>query len=690
MIKGKRGLALAMSILAISLTACSDDYTYPTYTWTDGHIVTIGGKLYTYDDIYKYFENTKSSAQAYFTVAKSVLAQSVTKVSDGIKSTIDTKIENLHDTWKTNARTNGTSYKEEKEKTFDSEGVEDEDELIAKYTAQEQVDENSESFKTVKTNDDGYQYYLSENLTKDYVEENAPYHVSHILIKVDASSEGEGYYNGQISADDAKQIDTVVRMLSSGRTFGDTALIASDDSSNTQYGELYTKDSMVAMQKDTSYVNEFKLGVYAYDTFLNSKTNNNSTSGENRATKEIAASLRVPGTDENKGYVTDSEVAYDIDDTLYGSNESHGGDSAGAFGIPLSACFEMNQLADMESNPSTGESITTENKKSITARQYPRNILFNNYFNYRGVSFIYDDSDEYDAKFLKEFNDLMTFKGESQVADIAAFKTFCESHKTQYGYKLDEYNYVKEQLGKVNSERFATSSFDLYGYASTATATSAIQTTTLSKIGQKKILTDEKGNEIIIARAGTSGDSGYQGIHFIIVNNDPFTSDKNGNYDKKYQYYRMNVPSSTSTNVAYSNSYAEHPSFINYVNADTNSNTTYNERRDTLQDAISNALDSEDITLWRYNLEKFKEEYGYDFTTLLGDKKTIIDQYITLTEEDSEDSANDTLDSSWETYIEELNLQEYYAVNRMVPTIGIAAFESGNLTAAMEEVCYVD
>jgi hypothetical protein len=68
----------------------------------------------------------------------------------------------------------------------------------------------------------------------------------------------------------------------------------------------------------------------------------------------------------------------------------------------------------------------------------------------------------------------------------------------------------------------------------------------------------------------------------------------------------------------------------------------------------------------------------------------LISQYVTLTKESSVESANDSLDGSWETYIKEINLETELATQRMIPTIGIAAFESGNLTAAMEEICYVD
>lgn len=693
MMKGKRGVALAMSLIAISLTACGEDYTYPDANWVDHEIVTVGGKTYKYDEIYKIFkeQNGKTSAQSYFNLAKSILAQAVTTRSQGLLSIVDNKMENLHDTWKTNARTNNTSYKEEQEKTFDSEGVENEEELREKYISQQQISQNQTSFETVKTsaNNSNEEYYLSEDLTKQYVENKAPYHVSHILIKVDAASGGEGYYNGQISSDDAKQIYNVTRMLANGTSFGSVAQIASDDQSNTQYGELYTKDNMVAMQKDTSYVNEFKLGVYAYDTFLNPKTKSGSTDTRNASNKTVATSLRVPGTKD--GYNSESEVADDISQTLVGQGK--------AFGIPLSVCYEMNSVADWESNPHDGSSIKTSNGKSISARQYPRNVLFNSFFNYHGVSFIYNDKGkEFEDRFLAEVNDIMVAKAKGdtttavQFASIQDFKAAASTYNLEY--KADEYDAIEAQLSNLDDSAFVEYDGELVNYNESLNGKKA-DISLDNAINGKKVLSDGKGNPLIVARAGTSGDSGYQGIHFISVNNDPFTGDKNGNVSNKYKYYRANVPDDSKkdgnvTIAAYSSDYDTNPSFINFVNADSNSTTTYNNRRSTVESVIKKSFDSEDITLWRYNLAEFKSKTNKDFMDYLAPEvKNEINKYIILTEKSSTDSANETLDSSWETYINTINIQTEYAEDRMVPLKGIAYFEAGEFTPEMEEACYV-
>ncbi|MBS7383750.1 MAG: hypothetical protein KIG79_00715, partial [Bacilli bacterium] len=461
-------------------------------------------------------DNSKGSAQAYFNVAKNILAQLVTPKTDTMLSNVDTKINDLKNTWKTNARTNNTSYKEEQEKTFDSENVEDLDELREKYISQQQVEKNSQDFYEINANgvtDPSYTYYISEQMTKDYVTNQAPYHVSHVLVKVDASSDGEGYWNGKITADNAKKIGNAVRMLASSDSFGSVAqLVSEDEGSAKMYGELVTTtegSQSVAMEKTTSYINEFKLGLYAYEAYLNPKTK---AAEVNTA---VRASLRVPGqaaASSSFDYKNDTAVSELITDgTLVGKN--------GAFGIPLSKAIPLGYIADVEKNIVDGSKVDYASET-----QYPRNILFNNYFNYHGVNFLYDDSDTYEAEFLKDAIEVGAHSGETILT--------LNDVKNKLPSKYAEYEYVKGQLSKIDAGKFKTVegiSDNLYNYNFDAITKKSV----LTKIPtSKKILVekDTDTNPVIIVRGGSSG---YQGIHFIVVNNDPFVNSQN-----TYQYYR--------------------------------------------------------------------------------------------------------------------------------------------------------
>lgn len=662
--KGKRSLTLALSLLSIaSLTACDDDYKYPKNKWEEGKIVNVGGKNYTFEQIYKLLDNTKGSAQAYYNVAKNVLAQLVTKRTDAMLATVDSKMNELKNTWKTNARTNRTSYKEEMEKTLDSESVDDIDELRNKYIAQAQNDENSTAYYNINADgatDKSYKFYISEEMTKNYVKEQAPYHVSHILIKVDASSDGEGLWNGKISSDDAKQIGNVARMLASNDSFGSIALIASDDEGSAkQYGELFTStdgSEQVAMEKTTSYINEFKLGLYAYDTFLNPNTKSNS---------EVRTSLRVPGDN-----VATSAVKDTIKEVLIGKETG-----SKAFGIPLSVALTMGYVAETEKN-------MVDNTKVDYAQetQYPRNILFNNYFNYHGVNFIYDDSDKYDEKFLAEAKEIAAVAGK----DSSAW-TQPSDVKPSLPTKYAEYEYVKGQLGKIDQNKFQ----EIEGVSDNLVEYTYNNSTNRSEYtpiaGSKKILVekDNSQNPVIIVRGGSSS---YQGIHFIVVNNDPFE-----NADTKYQYYRTNIPSASESDKtkADSDSYNDNASFINFVTTDVNSNTTYNTRRDALYKSIKKANSNIEFNLYESNKAAFKSAYNVDFDTLLGDYSKLVNRYIDTTRDSSQISANDSLDESWETYIRQLSIQEDVSPRGIVPQVCISAFEGGNFDGK-ENLCHVE
>lgn len=663
---GKRSLSLAMSILAIaSLTACDDDYTYPDAKWKEGIIVNVDGKDYKYDEIYQLFDNSKGSAQAYFNVAKNILAQLVTPKTDTMLSNVDTKINDLKNTWKTNARTNNTSYKEEQEKTFDSENVEDLDELREKYISQQQVEKNSQDFYEINANgvtDPSYTYYISEQMTKDYVTNQAPYHVSHVLVKVDASSDGEGYWNGKITADNAKKIGNAVRMLASSDSFGSVAqLVSEDEGSAKMYGELVTTtegSQSVAMEKTTSYINEFKLGLYAYEAYLNPKTK---AAEVNTA---VRASLRVPGqaaASSSFDYKNDTAVSELITDgTLVGKN--------GAFGIPLSKAITLGYVADVEKNIVDGSKVDYASET-----QYPRNILFNNYFNYHGVNFLYDDSDTYEAEFLKDAIEVGAHSGETILT--------LNDVKDKLPSKYAEYEYVKGQLSKIDAGKFKTVegiSDNLYNYKFDAITKKSV----LTKIPTSKRILVEKDtdtNPVIIVRGGSSG---YQGIHFIVVNNDPFVNSQN-----TYQYYRTNIPDASADPAsAKSADYSTNPSLINYVKADINSNTTYNARRDAVVAAVKASDSNIDFRLYEENIKKF----GADkFNELLGDYAGIINKYIEITKESSELGKNSSLDESWETYIQTLALQEEITPRGLVPEVCVSAFEGGNYLT-LEGICHVE
>lgn len=650
----KRNRALGIAILALSsvLASCNEDFTYPKNKWQENVVVTVGGKEYKYKEIYDLMNGKKESAQAYYTTAKNILAQLVTPITDSMRSKVQSEMDELHNTWKANARSNGTSYKEEQEKTLDSEKVDTEDELVAKKLASQQNTQNSKNYfaEVDGVTDPKEKYYISEQATKDFVTNQAPYHVSHILAKVDASGDGAGLWKGEISSDNAKKIGDVVRMLATGSSFGDTAQVLSDDGSKTSGGELSSTDSgseQIAMLKSTSYVNEFKLGLYAFDAYLN-KT----LTEEERAA--AAKSLRLPTT------VDSSSVKTDIANTVLGQGK--------AFGIPLSAAYTMQFYRDQT------DALDGTDIKDAKATSYIRNIYFNNYFNNHSVNFVYKQSVlEYETQFLLDLNEYLLAAGKSTVLTAASLENSTDAFLRK---KYEEFEYVSGLLAETDEDRFVNKNISLVQFKHN-------QTNDVENVATKDILVDEKGNPIIVTRAGADS---YQGIHFIIVNNDPFDDAEN-----KYQYYRVNTPKEGSDVAAESTDYSTNPSFVNFVTADKGTTTTYTNRVNAVEAVINSSDSHSDYTLWEQNIITFNKNHEKDnitFKDVIGETvyKDITDM-IANARKSSTRSDEESLDSSWETYIQKMGVQEENA-KRVLPGVCSVFFEAGDVEGK-DGMCHV-
>ncbi len=681
--RGKKTLAAAIALVTMTslLGSCDDTYDFPWYwiwEWEDGLVVTVAKKDYTFEDIYAKMYGTKDSAESLYNCASDVLAQIVTPVTDSIKSQVDQEWIDQEETWKSNASTNGTSYSEEQDNTFDSEHVEDEDELYLKMLSEALVEENEDQFyddEYAETDLGETLFSISEEQTKEYVEEMRPYHVSHILVNVDAadvSSDSTAFYDGHISESDANKISNVIKQLASGNSFQDTAAVFSDDGSASNGGELcgdgssssIDASSAVGMQLDTSYVNEFKLGVYAYDKFLNPDT-------QDADTQELLSNdLRIPGTE---GINENSATSVTIDYTTIANNQ--------AYGIPLSIAVMLGYDADQESADS-GKSVDFTDET-----QYPRNIIFNNYFNNHSISFVYDDSDTFTMQsYIDELN------GTGAYRETITTDNFNEAN---YPYEYREYSYIRNQLDSIASDASNSnvwtnySNIELIQYQSTYNAASNDATVERVSLGNNQnILTDTDGNPILITRSGNSGDSGYQGIHFIIVDHNPFEDPEND-----YLYYRINVPDADEEDAAYSVDYASYPSFVNYITDDPNSIDNYLDRIELVKAAVKGYNSNMDFERFYANLETFYTMYpGQTAADLFGEEYwETIESYMTLTINSDETDANDELDDDWENYVNTLNLQEDIVPTRIVPTVCISYYKKGSESMGeVEDMCHVE
>ena len=173
-----------------------------------------------------------------------------------------------------------------------------------------------------------------------------PYHIRHILVKVDeASNADEKFYKGTITEKQAKNLYLVASKLAEGKyTFSEIAKIdeISEDGSNATGGDVGIMTNN-ATSGSLQMVNEFQLGLYAYDNLYDA-TN---------AADGAAAAIK-----EGLGITDDVKAAL----------------PANAVEVPYEAFVKIGEAAkvtaDKEGNKLANGSTAV----------YPRNILWNKYF----------------------------------------------------------------------------------------------------------------------------------------------------------------------------------------------------------------------------------------------------------------------------------------------------------------------
>jgi hypothetical protein len=466
----RRKFAIASFALAtlVTLSACSN----PVTENSDGFLITMKDKDgavtgYTADALFGQYQNNEFGVSKFVeSVTELVIRNQINQedpTSQALRAEIlrkaDISVDGVKETARTNASTNGTNYNDELETLFESYNVEDLDELkdyFAYRTMKQEVedryfDDNKESFLT---GDDFGPGYLNERL---------PYHVKHILVKVSAA--GADLYNGRISEPEARKLFAVANRLAiqrNGETFGEVAREMSEDGSKEQFGDLGI------MSKATSFVNEFKLGVYAYDAVFN----------QNAEVQDKADALNVP------------ETAIEFFDDL------------GLGTIPFHAFVSLNEFAnvtkDQNGNP-------VNNNDSL---YFPRNVLFNQYFNRHNISVVTPES-----------------RGGG--------------------------DYIHSGFRNV------------------------------AELGGQRVLTDENGRVILVVRAGTgSGESGYQGIHFIVVERSALVNLQNG--VTLEDYYTTEIPG--TPNYPKSNG----QDLVTFVNFNVTTTANYKTRSETVKNEIRN------------------------------------------------------------------------------------------------------
>lgn len=353
--KSKITLGIALSALSCTLLAGCGGATYSPegviLTYTDSTGKT---QNYTADDLFgDYYKDSSKVSTMFDSIFKVIVRNYFNEGQDGhdkyaqILKNATVEVEGVKSKAKENADTNSTSYDEEWNKLLESNNCKDEEELLEHFIYEGELTEFNDQFydnhiSTLRdglpTDEEGYDGYINSKL---------PYHVRHILVKV-SDSGSTNYYNATISGENATKLADVAQTLADGNSFGDVALKYSDDSSNTKFGDLGVMD------KDTSFVNEFKLGVYAYENLYNVNT------------KDAAKTSNI------------SMAKNDIDENYKEAAEDDGYIASIPYAVFAKLRSDANVVKDSEGHVVNDDSPNT----------YPRNIWFNNYLNKHQIAVI--------------------------------------------------------------------------------------------------------------------------------------------------------------------------------------------------------------------------------------------------------------------------------------------------------------
>ena len=406
--KSKLSITLVTSfIAAMALTACKDVtksdkavVTFKTYSGETVELIT--------DNVYNKYRGTSNGISMFYEKILEVLIRNEFKGYNGkagfskgdmnleqIENYAKNQVQEQKDKAKENAKSNkDTSYKDEWQKVLDSYNVEDEEALKQHfiYEKEKEVIKNWYAGDKDKA-EDLKKEFIGLDANGDKVDSKVaaamPYHVRHILVKVDEASDSNAkFYKGTISEAQAKLLANTVNALASGNyTFSQVAQLYSEDSSASNGGDVGIMTN-AATSGSLGMVNEFQLGIYAYDNLFDAGHTANAKK------QNVLDGLGITPTVETEFADTLVEVPYDA----FAKIGEYAEITADKFG---------NKLANG------------------SATLYPRNILWNKYLNLHNI-FLITNKTRAASKFkaddaAKEFETLVTDTDDAN-APTARFK----------------------------------------------------------------------------------------------------------------------------------------------------------------------------------------------------------------------------------------------------------------------------
>lgn len=392
--KSKLSLGLVTGLIGVmAMTACSDVtskkdaiVTFKGYNGEDSYTIVT-------DEMYsQYRDSADGISKFYEQILEVLIRDSFNKGSIG-STALDTKktlgtiekeawddVSDQKETAEENAKTNGTSYSTEWDAILSSNGVESTDELYQLFIYQKEKTQ-IEDWYYEKNLDSLKEEYIGVNNTgatvepqSDYTGEissRLPYHLRHVLVSVD--NDANNYSTGTITSEQAQNLSNVVTKLREGKlTFGEIALSNSSDSgSSAIYGDAGIVTNKASSDGSLTMVDEFQLGIYAYDAISTKKAAN-----------------QVAAINEGLGLLGDFVSTTDASSTVQEAFKNATNNDLAT--VPYEVFTSLSEYKDLDKVD--GKELYT-NDTMI----YPRNVLWNKYLNRHSAFLITDETRTYSA-----------------------------------------------------------------------------------------------------------------------------------------------------------------------------------------------------------------------------------------------------------------------------------------------------
>lgn len=394
------------------------------------------------DDVYNSYRGTNNGVTKFYEKILEVLIRYQFKENNFDKgelkySEIETwaknQVQEQKDKAKANAKSNGTKYDDEWDSILESNGVEDAKGLQEKFVYEKEKEvmknwyaDNTDNAEALKEEFIGVK--ADGTSAEDKVKGAMPYHIRHILVKVDEASDAQAkFYKGTISENQAKLLADTVSTLASGKyTFSQVASMYSEDGSASSGGDVGIMTN-AATSGSLGMVNEFQLGLYAYDNLYDA------ANVADAAADVIKEGLGI--TDEVKNALP-----------------------AAAVEVPYETFVNLGKyakvVADKEGNKLANGS----------AAVYPRNVLWNKYLNLHNV-FLIKNVKKADAKFGAA-------DAASEFANLASSTVDSEAPTARFnadGYLVDENDNVIIGVRSQYGIHFMIIEESMYDYKDLAT-----------------------------------------------------------------------------------------------------------------------------------------------------------------------------------------------------------------------------